>query len=131
MGKVQDCARALGEAIVASEEYQNMQLCEKAAESDPAAAEAMGRYMELHAAVNQEMGHEEPDAEKIARLGREMDELQQALNALPAVEEMTAARQRFSGLMDQVNKILEFIITGDVQEGGGCSGNCGSCGGCH
>ena len=131
MGKVQDCARALGEAIVASEEYQNMQLCEKAAESDPAAAEAMGRYMELHAAVNQEMGNEEPDAEKIARLGREMDELQQALNALPAVEEMTAARQRFSGLMDQVNKILEFINTGDVQEGGGCSGNCGSCGGCH
>ena len=131
MVKVQDCARALGEAIVASEEYQNMQLCEKAAESDPAAAEAMGRYMELHAAVNQEMGNEEPDAEKIARLGREMDELQQALNALPAVEEMTAARQRFSGLMDQVNKILEFIITGDVQEGGGCSGNCGSCGGCH
>ena len=131
MGKVQDCARALGEAIVASEEYQNMQLCEKAAESDPAAAEAMGRYMELHAAVNQEMGNEEPDAEKIARLVREMDELQQALNALPAVEEMTAARQRFSGLMDQVNKILEFIITGDVQEGGGCSGNCGSCGGCH
>ena len=97
MGKVQDCARALGEAIVASEEYQNMQLCEKAAESDPAAAEAMGRYMELHAAVNQEMGNEEPDAEK----------------------------------MDQVNKILEFIITGDVQEGGGCSGNCSSCGGCH
>ena len=131
MSKVQDCARALGEAIVASEEYQNMQLCEKAAESDPAAAEAMGRYMELHAAVNQEMGNEEPDAEKIARLGREMDELQQALNALPAVEEMTAARQRFSGLMDQVNKILEFIITGDVQEGGGCSGNCGSCGSCH
>ena len=131
MSKVQDCARALGEAIVASEEYQNMQLCEKAAESDPAAAEAMGRYMELHAAVNQEMGNEEPDAEKIARLGREMDELQQALNALPAVEEMTAARQRFSGLMDQVNKILEFIITGDVQEGGGCSGNCSSCGGCH
>ena len=131
MSKVQDCARALGEAIVASEEDQNMQLCEKAAESDPAAAEAMGRYMELHAAVNQEMGNEEPDAEKIARLGREMDEIQQTLSALPAVEEMTAARQRFSGLMDQVNKILEFIITGDVQEGGGCSGNCSSCGGCH
>ena len=131
MSKVKDCARALGEAIVASEEYQNMQLCEKAAESDPAAAEAMGRYMELHAAVNQEMSNEEPDAEKIARLGREMDEIQQTLSALPAVEEMTAARQRFSGLMDQVNKILEFIITGDVQEGGGCSGNCSSCGGCH
>ena len=131
MGKVQECARALGEAIVASEEYKSMQLCEKAAESDPAAAEAMGRYMELHAAVNQEMGREEPDAELIARLGREMDDIQQSLNQMPSVEAMTGARQRFSELMDQVNRILEFIITGDVQEGGGCSGNCGSCGGCH
>ena len=131
MGKVQDCARALGEAIVASEEYQNMQLCEKATESDPAAAEAMGRYMELHAAVNQEMGNEEPDAEKIAQYGREMDELQQTLNSMPSVEAMTAARQRFSELMNQVNQILEFIITGDVQPSGGCSGNCSACGGCH
>ena len=33
--------------------------------------------------------------------------------------------------MNQVNQILEFIITGDVGQQGGCSGNCASCGGCH
>ena len=31
MSKVTDCARALGEAIVASEEYKNMQIAEQAA----------------------------------------------------------------------------------------------------
>ena len=47
MSKVTDCARALGEAIVASEEYKNMQVTESAAMSDPAVAEGMARYMEL------------------------------------------------------------------------------------
>jgi len=131
MSKVQDCARALGEAIVASEEYRNMQLCEKAAQSDPAAAEAMGRYMELHAAIDQEMGKSEPDTDLIARCGQEMDEIQQALNLMPSVDAMTTSRQKFSELMNQVNQILEFIITGEVQQSGGCSGNCSACGGCH
>ena len=34
MSKVTDCARALGEAIVASEEYKNMQITESAAMSE-------------------------------------------------------------------------------------------------
>ena len=52
MSKVTDCARALGEAIIASEEYRNMQITEKNAMSDPAVAEAMGRYLELKQALD-------------------------------------------------------------------------------
>ena len=131
MSKVTDCARALGEAIVASEEYKNMQITEKAAMTDPAVAEAMGRYLELKEALNEVMRQEEPDAELIARYGSEMDEVQRAMNAMPAVDAMTASRQKFSELMNSVNQILEFIVTGEVAQGGGCSGNCASCGGCH
>ena len=130
MSQVTDCARALGEAIIASEEYRNMQITEKNAMSDPAVAEAMGRYLELKQALDGVMRQEEPDPEAIARLGREMDEVQQALNAMPAVDAMTASRQAFSALMNQVNAILEFLSTGEVEQGG-CSGNCASCGGCH
>ena len=130
MSQVTDCARALGEAIIASEEYRNMQITEKNAMRDPAVAEAMGRYLELKQALDGVMRQEEPDPEAIARLGREMDEVQQALNAMPAVDAMTASRQAFSALMNQVNSILEFLITGEVEQGG-CSGNCASCGGCH
>ena len=131
MSQVTDCARALAEAIVASEEYTSMQINEKAAMSDPAVTEAMGRYLELKQTLDGVMHQEEPDPDAIARIGREMDEVQQALNAMPAVEAMTASRPAFSGLMNQVNQILEFIITGDVGQQGGCSGNCASCGGCH
>lgn len=131
MSQVQECAKALAEAIVASEEYRNMQLCEEAATQDPAAAEAMSRYMELRMAVNQEMGKSEPDAQLIAQYGQQMDEIQQSLNEMPTVAAMTDSREKFSALMNQVNQILEFIITGEVEQSGGCSGNCSACSGCH
>ena len=131
MSKVTDCARALGEAIVASEEYKNMQVTESAAMSDPAVTAAMARFLELKELISQEMRKEEQDAEQIARYGEEMDDVQRELNAMPAVDAMTSSRQSFSDMMNQVNRILEFIITGETQQSGGCSGNCSSCGGCH
>lgn len=131
MSKVTECARALGEAIVDSEEYKNMQITEKAAMSDPAVSEAMGRYVELKSLIDGIMAQDNPDPNLIAQYGREMDEMQQTLNSMPVVDAMTASRQKFSELMNQVNKVLEFIITGEVEQGGGCSGNCSGCSGCH
>ena len=131
MNKVIECARALGEAIVASEEYRQMQITENAAMSDPTVTEAMGRYLELKSAVEECMRAEEPNPELIAQYGMEMDEAQRQMNAMPAVDAMTASRQRFSEMMNQVNHVMQFIITGEVESSGGCSGNCGSCGGCH
>ena len=131
MSKVQECARALGEAIVASEEYKNMQIAEREAMTDPAATEAMTRYMELRTAMNEAMGSSEPKPELLAQYGKEMDEIQQTLNSMPVIDAITTSRQNFSELMNQVNKILEFIITGEVEQQGGCSGNCSGCSGCH
>jgi len=132
MSKVTDCARALGEAIVASEEYKNMQITEQAAMSDPKVAELMARYLELKNALGEAMCQPDADAEMISRYGQEMDEVQQTLTAIPAVDAMTSSRQQFSELMNQVNRVLEFIITGELpQSSGGCSGNCSGCSGCH
>jgi len=77
------------------------------------------------------MSKENADPMLLSEYGKEMDEMQQKLNNMDVVEKMTAARQNFSEMMNQVNKILEFIITGETAQGGGCSGNCGSCSGCH
>ena len=131
MSKVTECARALGEAIVASEEYKNMQLTESAAMSDPAVAKAMARYLELKNNLSTVMCSPDADAETISTLGSEMDEIQQTLSAMPAVDAMTTARQQFSEIMNQVNRILEYVITGELPQQGGCSGNCGGCSGCH
>ncbi|MBQ2834998.1 MAG: YlbF family regulator [Clostridia bacterium] len=131
MSKVTECARALGEAIVESEEYKNMQVTEAAAMSNPEVAAAMSRFLELKEALGNAMCQPDTDADLISRYGKEMDEVQQTLNAMPIVEDMTRSRQQFSELMNQVNRVLEYIITGELQQGGGCSGNCSGCSGCH
>ena len=131
MSKVTDCARALGEAIVASEEYKNMQITESAAMSDPAVADAMARYMEVKNTLGEVMCQPDADANLIAQYGQKLDEIQQTLNAMPAVDAMTTARHHFSEMMNQVNSVLEFIITGELPQQGGCSGNCSGCSGCH
>ena len=56
MSKVTDCARALGQAIVDSEEYKAMQITEKTAMNDPAVAAAMSRYLEGRHAHRDERG---------------------------------------------------------------------------
>ena len=114
MSKVTDCARALGEAIVASEEYKNMQITESAAMSDPAVADAMARYMEVKNTLGEVMCQADADADLIAQYGQELD-------AIP----------NFSEMMNQVNSVLEYIITGELPQQGGCSGNCSGCSGCH
>lgn len=131
MSKVTDCARALGEAIVASDEYKNMQISEQAAMSDPAVAEAMSRYLELKEELGNVMCQSDPNPELMTSLSQQMDDIQQKLNAMEVVEAMTTSRQQFSELMNQVNRVLEFIITGELPQSGGCSGNCSGCSGCH
>lgn len=132
MEKVIECARALGMAIVESDVYQNMQVAEASAMGNAEVSAAMARFLELKQLIGEEMSKENADPILLSDYGREMDELQQKLNDMDVVEAMTSARQRFSEMMNQVNKVLEFIITGETStQGGGCSGNCGSCGGCH
>jgi hypothetical protein len=47
------------------------------------------------------------------------------------VQALTEARENFSNLIEQVNQVLKFIITGQLAEPkSSCSGHCGSCGGC-
>lgn len=131
MSKVTECAMALGQAIVDSEEYKNMQVAEETAMSNPEVTQAMARFMEVKKELGDLMCKPDPDPNQMSEYGREMDELQQKLNSMEVVEAMTAARQKFSELMNSVNAVLEYMITGETSQGGGCSGNCGSCSGCH
>ena len=131
MEKVMECARQLGMAIVESEVYKNMQMTEAAAMGNEEVSAAMARFLEIKQLIGEEMQKQDADPMLLSDYGREMDEMQQKLNDMKLIEDMTSSRQRFSEMMTQVNKILEFIITGEVAQSGGCSGNCGSCGGCH
>ena len=67
-----------------------------------------------------------------AELAQIREELESAYEKMTTNDHITAyinAQRTFQAIIDQMNSIISFHITGKIP--GGCSGSCSSCGGCH
>ncbi len=133
MNPVFQKTRELGEALMQSEEYLAMKALEDRAMGNKEAADTMGQYIEKKQQLEAMLMSEDPDAEQLRGLSAEMDTLQEHLQMIDDIRELTEARSGFSNLIEQVNGVLRFIITGemDEEEEGGCgAGGCAGCSGC-
>ena len=131
MREVMMKAQALAEAILNSEVYKNMHDLEEQVTKDEAATALISSYMEKRNDVELLLRSPEFDAEKVAAAGEELQKAEQAMDDCEIVKGMREAQQTFQEMMDNVNRILRLVITGEVEDSaGGCSGNCASCGGC-
>ena len=59
------------------------------------------------------------------------DEITHVIRDFDDVAALTDARNEFNSLIGQINQVLQFIVTGRMDDPSGCTGDCGSCGGCH
>ena len=132
MDMVFEKTRELGEALKQSEAYARMQTAEQKAMQNLEAAEMMAQYLEKRGQIQEMMEVENPDPAVMQRLSNEMDEIQERLQMIDDIVELTTARGEFNALIGQINQVLQFIVTGRMtDEEGGCSGSCNSCSGCH
>ena len=132
--------RELAEAIMRSEEYLAMKAAEDVALQNEEAAGIMAQYMERQQELEAIMMKNDPDVEGMNRLSGEMEALQKKLQSTPDIANLTAARNGFTNLINQVNQVLRFTITGEMDDEAddcenagqaGCTGSCASCRGCH
>ena len=107
-----------------------MKAAEDKAMQNKEAAQAMGDLLEKRNSIQELMKQPNPDPGALKRLSDEMDELQERLQMMDDIVELTQARSEFTGLINQVNQVLQFIVTGRMEEES-CGGDCSSCGGCH
>ena len=122
-------AQELGETILKSEIYQRAKAADDAVRRDEEAAALLGKYMEAQGKVNSLLSAAEVDPEAIAQAGAEMESAQEQLRAHPLVKEMQAANEECNKMLDNVNRLIQFIVHGTA--GDGCTGSCETCGGCH
>ena len=122
-------AQALAEAILESGVYQRMHELEAQVAKDEAATTAIAAYMEKRSAVQALIGSAEFNPEKLAEAGQALEAAEKAMNECPMVEAMRDAQQQYQQMMENINRILRLVVTGEVEEEG-CSGNCASCGSC-
>ena len=130
MDNVFQKTRELGEALLASETYQRMKAAEDKAMQNAKAAALMSDMLEKRTGIQQLMQQENPDAGALKRLSDEMDEIQEQLRMMDDIVALTEARAEFTSLINQVNQVLQFIVTGKM-DSGDCSGDCSGCSGCH
>lgn len=130
MEKVLEQARLLAEAIAESDVYQHMRQCENDAMKDPEATQAISDFVEKRQKVESLLAEGNMDHAALAEASQAMEAAEKLVNQQPMVRAMQDARNQFTQMMDNVNQILRFIITGETGESGGCSGSCESCGGC-
>ncbi|MBQ4089259.1 MAG: YlbF family regulator [Clostridia bacterium] len=122
--------RELGQALVESEIYKTMKEAEDKAMQNTMAADTMARYMELRGSLQEMLSQPEPDSVKMKEISDEMDNVHQQLQNIDDIVALTKAREDFNNLIGQVNQVLQFIVTGKLDEPeGGCTGSCASCGG--
>ncbi|MBQ3079031.1 MAG: YlbF family regulator [Clostridia bacterium] len=123
--------RELGEAIMRSEEYKKMKEAENIAMKNEEAANTMGKYLEYRSQVEQMMASGDKDWAKVQMLNDKMTECQERMNMLDDIVNLNQAREGFSNLINQVNSVLRFIVTGEMEEDEGCTGSCETCAGCR
>ncbi len=96
------------------------------------AAALMGSFLEKRSQLQNLMQTDNPDPGAMKRLSDEMDADQERLQMMDDIVALTAARNEFNSLIGQVNQVLQFIVTGRMDDpSSGCSGSCESCSGCH
>ncbi len=134
MREVMMRAQALAEAILNSDVYQHMHELEEQVTTDPAATQAIAVYMEKRTAVETTLRASNMDPEQLAKAAQELEEVQQQMNDNPLIAQMRAAQKQYQDMMDNVNRILRLVVTGEPEDesgaSGGCTGNCASCSGC-
>ena len=133
MKEVMMCAQKLAEAILNSDVYQHMHTLEEQVTQDEDATKAIAAYMEKRTAVEQAMRKPDIDPTQLAEAAQELEDVQQAMNDCPIIRDMRDAQKKYQDMMDNVNRILRLVVTGEteddkgVQPTSGCTGNCASC----
>lgn len=111
-----------------------MHTLEEQVTQDEAATKAIAAYMEKRTAVEQAMRKPDIDPTQLAEAAQELEDVQQAMNDCPIIRDMRDAQKKYQDMMDNVNRILRLVVTGETEDdkGGqptsGCTGNCASCG---
>ena len=135
MKEVMQKAQELAEAILNSEIYQDMKNQENAVQRNQEAAGLLGDVIEKRQRVENVLSGTKMNPDELAEASREMEEAEKRMNENPMITALKDKRKDFQTMMDNVNKILRLVITGETEDennsSNGCGGNCSCCSGCR
>ena len=133
MREVMMKAQELAEAILDSDIYQGMKKLEGEVRRDPEAGKLLSDMIKKRQKVENTLSDAGMKPEDLAEASLDMEEAEKRMNENEKIQALKTARKDFQTMMDNVNKILRLVITGQVEDEntGGCTGSCDTCSGCR
>jgi cell fate (sporulation/competence/biofilm development) regulator YlbF (YheA/YmcA/DUF963 family) len=126
MNEIIEKTRELGEMIQASEEMKNVKNAEILQENDDKAQELLKEFNLQRMNLARDMQSNKISREDAIKQNNEaFDAL---LEKSETIKKYIEAKKEFDALVNQVNQILNFYITGQDPN---CTHDCSTCGGCH
>ena len=126
MNEIIEKTRELGEMIQASEEMKNVKNMEILQENDDKAQELLKEFNMQRMNLARDMQSNKISREEAIKKNNEaFDDM---LSKSETIKKYIEAKKEFDALVNQVNQILNFYITGQDPNG---THDCSTCGGCH
>ncbi len=131
MKKVLEQAEQLAGSILDSEEFIRMRIAEQAVTKDEEATRLIADFIEKRQRVENLLSSNNLDKGELSSASDDMDASQKKMNDYPMIKAMQTARADFTNMMNQVNTLIRFVVTGETEQPqSGCSGSCDGCSGC-
>lgn len=124
-----DKARELGEAIVNSDEYKALKLAEAKQEQDDEAMKLLQEYSAVRRELGDEINKGDVGEERMNEIREAVEAAYEKVTSNDIIADYINAQRTFQAILDQMNTIISYHVTGQMP--GGCSGSCSSCSGCH
>lgn len=118
--------RELGELIRSSKEMEEVKKAEAVQEADEEAQTLLKEYNLARMNLVRDMQAGKITHDEAVAKNTEIFEATIANNAV--IADYIEKKKQFDGMINEVNQILNYYITGQEP---GCTHDCSSCGGCH
>lgn len=128
--EIRQKAEELGKLLKDSEEVKAANAAKTIYDNDAAVQQAIFEYNTQNAVLAQEYQKDEKDEAFIETVKKRIGELYNEIVNNPAYVAYARTEEQIGNLMKEVNDELNFQITGERPQTN-CTGNCGTCGGCH
>ncbi len=126
-------AQELGTMIAESEESKRVTKAADAMNADDEAVALLKAYNDNRKAATEKLRGTDPTKEELEEYKNYVQAEFEKIVKNNLIAEYLEADREFEMMVNQVNAVLTYFITGQesVSGEGGCSGNCSSCSSCH
>lgn len=118
--------RELGQMIQDSEEMKAYKAAEAAQQNDPATQDAMSEFNLNRLNLARDMQNGKISREDAVEANNKAFE--ELCEKAPLIRDYADKKEAFDKMINRVNTIINFYITGST---GDCTHDCSTCGGCH